>query len=158
MKKKDILIISALRKDARRSLTALSKEIKVPISTIHDKIKNFKGRLIKKHTTIIDFPSMGYNTRANILIKIPKENREEIKNHLMKCSHVNSLFKINNGYDYMIDFVFRHIKDMEDYMESFEKKFNIENKKVHYIIEDLKNEGFMNNPSIVKFQDNWILN
>jgi len=42
LNKKDLLLISKLRENSRIKLTSLSKETSVPISTIFDRLKDFK--------------------------------------------------------------------------------------------------------------------
>jgi Lrp/AsnC family transcriptional regulator, leucine-responsive regulatory protein len=143
MNKKDKKILTELRKDARISLTKLSKITGIPISTIFERIRKQEEDLILKYTSIIDFTKLGYLTRATIVLKIKLENREELKEYLYNHPCVNSLFKINNGYDYMIEGVFKQLKDMEYFIENLEKKFKIEEKKSFYIIEDYKREGCM---------------
>jgi DNA-binding Lrp family transcriptional regulator len=149
MKKKELMIIASLRKNARESLTRMSKDIRVPISTIHDKLRTYNNGVIKKHTAIIDFSKLGYNTRAKVLLKVEKNQRKKVQEYLMNTKNINSLFKINNGYDFMADLVFKHIKEMEDFIENIEHKFNILNKETFYIIDDIRVEEFMSNPSLV---------
>jgi len=149
MKKKEMLIISALRQNCRKSLTQMSKEIKIPVSTLHEKIQGYKGEIIKKHTAIIDFARIGFNTRANVLLKVSREEREKLQNFLNGCNNVNSLLKVNNGFDFLAEFIFEHIKDLEDFIEILEQRFNIQARETYYIIDDLKREEFMANPNLV---------
>lgn len=148
MNKKELMIISALRQDSRKSLTIMSKEIKIPVSTLHEKIQGYSADLIKKHTAIVDFSKLGYNTRANVLIKAEKEQRQEIQDFLSATKNVNSLLKVNNGFDFLVEFVFEHIKDLEDFMEALEQKYKIVAKETYYVIEDIRREEFMANPSM----------
>lgn len=149
MKMKEMLIISALRQNSRKSLTQLSRETKIPVSTLHEKIQLYKNDLIKKNTAIIDFEKIGYNTRANVLLKIERTHRQELQDFLSKCTNVNSLLKVNNGFDFQAELIFEHIKDLEDFMEMLEQKFPITNRETYYIIDDLKREEFMANPQMV---------
>ncbi|MBU4456482.1 MAG: hypothetical protein KKA65_03190, partial [Nanoarchaeota archaeon] len=141
--------IAALRQNSRKSLTQLSKEIKIPISTLHEKIESYKNNLIKKNTAIIDFEKIGYNTRANVLLKIERDKRQELQEYLSKCHNVNCLLKVNNGFDFLVEFIFEHIKELEDFMEILEQKFPILNRETYYIIDDLKREEFMANPQLI---------
>ncbi len=150
MKTKELMIIAALRKNSRESLTKLSKNVHVPISTLHDRMKIYKNGVIKKHTSIVDFSKLGYNTRAKMLLKVDVDKRKSIQEHLENIKNVNSLFKITNGYDYMADVVFKNIKQMEDFIEKLEKKFKIERKAVFYIVDDIKVEDFISNPASVQ--------
>jgi len=146
LKQKDILIISNLRKNARESLTKISKATGIPISTIYDRIKSYENNIINKHTTIVEFAKLGFNTRANIIIKTKRDQRDEIREFLQKNTNLNSVYKINNGYDFLIEAVFRDIKEMEDFIENMESKFSIKSKQVFYIVDDIKRESFLNNP------------
>jgi len=153
MNQKDLLILAHLRNDARITLTNLSKKTNIPISTIYDRLKAQEEGFIQKHTTLIDFSKLGYNTRANITIKVDREQREAIKEYLLKHQNVNSVYKINSGYDFLIETVFKNIKDLEDFMETLDQKFKIVDSQTHYIINDIKREAFMSNPEMLKFID-----
>ncbi len=147
MEKKDILLLAELRKNARESLTHMSKKTGIPISTIYDKLKHFHQSIITKHVTLVDFSDLGFSTRANMLLKVPKDKRPLLCEFLLKHNAVNSAFKINNGYDYHIECLFRTLKEMEDFTEYLEEKFSIRDKKIYFLIEDIKRETFMENPS-----------
>ncbi len=151
MKKTDLLIISSLRQNAREKLTEISKKTRIPVSTIFDRIKMHEGSIIRKHTALVDFGKLGYNTRANIILKIGKGDREAMREFLMKHSSINSAFKINNGYDFLIEAVFANIKEVEDFTDLLEEKFSIKAKQVFYIIDELKREDFLSNPALVSF-------
>jgi DNA-binding Lrp family transcriptional regulator len=149
LSKKELLILCHLRVNARETLTEISKKTSVPISTIFDKLKLYEGNLIKHHTTLINFAQLGFNTRANIMIKVDRDVRDVVKDYLSRHQNINSVFKINNGFDYMFEAIFVNIKDMEDFMENLDKKYKIENKQVYYIVEDIKKESFMTNPDLI---------
>ena len=143
MKKKDLLFLACLRSNARESLTDISKKINTPISTLYDRLKVQQQGIIKKHTTLIDFAKLGYACRVNIAIKVNIEDREEVKRYMLKQPNVNSLYKINNGFDFLIEGIFKNVKDMEDFMEYFEMKFPVKERNVHFIIEDIQREAFI---------------
>lgn len=151
MKKTDLLIISSLRQNAREKLTEMSKKTRIPVSTIFDRIKMHEGNIIKKHTALVDFGKLGYNTRANIILKVNKNDREAMRDFLMNHHSINSAFKINNGYDFLIEAIFANIKEVEDFTDLLEEKFSIKAKQVFYIIDDLKKEEFLSNPSVLAF-------
>ncbi|MBT3408942.1 Lrp/AsnC family transcriptional regulator [Candidatus Woesearchaeota archaeon] len=145
----DMKILSHLRKNARTSLTKLSKYTGIPISTIFEKIKTHEKELITKHTSIIDFFKLGYTTRANIVIKIDKKNRNEIEEFLLKHQNVNSVYKITNNFDFLIEGIFLNLLELEKFHESLEDKFKIKSKQTYYILKDIKREGFMSNPELI---------
>jgi len=97
-KASDLLIVSHLRQDARITLTQMSKQTSIPISTIFDKIRGFKETgLIRKNTSIVSFDRFGFNTKALIFLSTSREERGQLIDILKNSSNVNSLFKVNNG-------------------------------------------------------------
>lgn len=140
---KDVRIVSALRKNARESLTTMARTTGIPVSTIFDRMKVHHGRLITKHTCLLDFNELGYPTRAKAIIKVDRKGRESIRSYLKTHPNVNSLYKINSGFDFMFELVFRNIKELEDFMEALDENHNIIEKKVYYIVDDIKREDFL---------------
>ena len=143
IKKRDLEILTHLRVNARQKLTDISKNTGIPVSTIFDRIRHHEKSVIKKHTSLLDFTKLGYPTRANILLKTKKEQREKLNAFLSSHNNINSAFKINQDFDFMVDCIFPNIKELEYFLEELEEKFNIEKKQVHHVIEDIKLEGFL---------------
>lgn len=150
MKRRDLLIMSYLRNNARESLTTISRLTGIPVSTIFDRLKTDADNLIQRHTCLIDFARLGFSTRANFALKVDKKLRIDLREYLMKHHHVNSVYKINNGYDYMVEGVFRNIKEVEEFSEELEERFKIKHKQVYYIIEDLARERFLTSPDLIE--------
>jgi DNA-binding Lrp family transcriptional regulator len=148
LNKKEMLIMTLLRINSRESLTTMSRLTKIPVSTIYDKIKMHQDKTIKKHTCILDFAKLGFNSRAALSIKACNSKREELKDYLIKHPNVNTIYKINNGFDFWIECIFKHIKDLEDFVEYIEVKFNAK-KQIFYIIDDIKREAFMTDPEMI---------
>ena len=143
LNKSDLVFLTFLRQNARHTLTRISRETKIPITTLYEKLKKHEKEIILKHTTLLDFSKLGYLCRANLLLRADRENRDKLGSYLKAHPVVNNLYKINNGYDFMAESVFENIKELEDFLESLDDKFSLEEKKVFYIIEDIRREGFL---------------
>lgn len=139
---KDKILIKALRQDSRASLTQISKRTRIPISTLYDRLRYHQGELIKKHTSILDFSLLGYNSRIQLLIKSSVEKKEELKKFLNQHENINNISKISGGYDYLVEGYFQDIIATEDFLEEMEEKFNV-TYDAHYIVEDIKREGLL---------------
>jgi len=147
---KDLLLLSYLRQNSRITLKELSKKTGIPVSTIFDRIiTHSKNKLITKHSLIFDFQKIGYTARATILLRIEKEDKEEIATYLTKHTNVNTLYKVNNGYDFIAECIFKNIQELEQFTEQLETKFTIKAKETHYVIHDLKREGFLSDPELM---------
>ena len=148
--KRELIILSKFRENSRESLTRMSKKISVPVSTIYEKLKGYEKSVIKKHTSLLDFSKLGFNTRATIILKVTKENKDPLKDFLLNNRYVNTFYKINNGYDFMIEAIFRELNEVESFVEELEDKYNVQDKKVYYIIDELKKEAFLSNSEYLK--------
>jgi len=152
-KTSDLLIVSHLRQDARITLTQMSRQTRIPVSTIFDKIRYFKETgLIKKNTTIVSFERFGYNTKALVFLSTPREQRIQLIETLKNSANVNSLFKVNNGWDLIAEIISPSFKEIEEFLERIEEKINLTKKEVFYIIEELKREEFFSNPKQLYLQ------
>ena len=147
---KDYLVLANLRQNSRARLTDISKKTCIPTSTLYDKIKNYESDIINRFTLLLNFEALGFNTRVSIMVRIGNESRDSFKDFITKHRAVNTVFRVNNGYDFLVEAVFKQIKHAEDFIDYMEKRFTIEDKKIHYIIDDLKREGFLASPMAFK--------
>ena len=143
MKKTDIKVLVNLRTDGRVPLTELSRKTNLPVSTIHDRLrKNIQSGLIKP-TILFNFDKLGFDTRAHILLSVEPAEKEKLLAHLKEHPNVNSLFRINNGWNVVIECIFKNMTESENFVEKLEQEFQIKQKEVHYVLEELKREGFL---------------
>lgn len=143
MNQNDLKILAQLRSNARIALTKMSKKTGIPVSTIFDRMKQHEENIITKHTSLVDFSKLGFHAKAQLFIKVNREDRKNLQKHLFKHPSVNSMYQINNGYDFLVEGVFKQIKDMEAFKESLEDAFKIESTQIYYIVDDIKKEAFM---------------
>jgi len=152
-KNNELLLLSHFRRNARESLTKISRKTSIPVSTIFDRLKSYENGLIKKHTVLLDFNKLGYMARANAMLQLSSESRVAAKEFLLKNNVVNSLYKINNGFDYFVELICKDMKELEQFLEDLEQKFQIKQKMVFYIIEDLAREKFMTEPDLIRLEN-----
>ena len=139
-------LLHHLRENSREKLTTISKKTKIPISTLFDLLKELQGTFITKSTILLDYHRLGYGARAHVFIKVSNDTREQLQKHLQCHTNVNSIHKINNRWSFVIETIHKNIRDLDKFLENIEKSFNIENKEIHYIIDEVKREGFVMEP------------
>lgn len=150
MEKNELVVLSRLRTNARESLTNMSRKTSIPITTIYNKLRNFEGSLIKKYVALLDFTKIGYNTRAILVLRSKKEFKEKLAEFLTDSKAVNSLYKINNGFDFLVEVVFQGIGDVEYFVEDLENNFKVEKKEIYYIISEINKEVFLGKHEYIK--------
>ncbi|MBN1644481.1 Lrp/AsnC family transcriptional regulator [Candidatus Woesearchaeota archaeon] len=149
IKKKDLMLLAHLRENSRAHLKDIARKTKIPVSTLHDQIKAKAGDAILRNSCLLNFDALGFSVKAHVMFKINKSDKENVRKFLLKSLHVNNMYKINNGYDFIVEFVFKTVSDMEMYLEQIDTKFSIKSKNVHYIIEDMKREAFLSDSRLV---------
>ncbi|MGV8169561.1 MAG: Lrp/AsnC family transcriptional regulator [Candidatus Nanoarchaeia archaeon] len=148
-REKELLILSYFRNDARISLTKLSKMTRMPVSTIFDKLREYKqSKVIKKHTSLLDFRKLGYEIRTQILISSGKDTREQLQKFLVQHPKINNVFRINNGFDFLVESIFRNMEELDEFMRALEE-FSPLQRKEFFVMEDLKREEFLVNSSAI---------
>ena len=143
LSEKDKSIIGYLRKNSRSSLTELSKKTSIPISTLYNKLIAFRGNIIRKHTALLDFKALGFHTQILVFIKCPRLNTEDIQLSLVKSEHINSVFKLHDEFQFLVEGVFEHVADADDYLETLEQKYPGIERKVFYITKEIQRERFL---------------
>lgn len=149
--KKEMLILANLRNNSREPLTKMSKRTSIPVSTIFEKMRGYEKKLITKYTSLLDFTELGYTTRATILLKTSKEYRAKLRDYLLINKSLNTVYRVNNGYDFILEGVFKELKEVENFLEKLEKDFGVTDKYVYYIIDEVKREDFMASPEYVTY-------
>ena len=145
---KDLQIIAHLRQDSRKNLTLISKEIAMPISTVFDRIKRYNNGIITRNTILVDFKKLGYNMKLNMLIKTKTESRDRLRKFLEEHGSVNNVYRVNNGFDYIIEAIFKNLVQVQEFEDALEK-YDIQSIQQYYILEEIKEEGFISEPEMI---------
>ena len=101
-------------------------------------------------TALVDFAKIGFGTRCLIAVKVDRDIRSELEEYLCKNWNVNTVQRVNNGFSFIIDGVFRDMRESEDFIEDIEAKFKVRKKMVFYVIGEVKREAFLSNPATAK--------
>ena len=146
-KERVLLVLSYLRKDARISLTRLSRKTGIPVSTLFDMLKSLqKQGLVKNLTALVNFAEFGYQAKAFVAFSAEKQNRDKLLEVLSRNCCANCLFRINNGWHFLAEGILPNIGEIEGFIEDIEEKVQIENKKIFYVLDELKREAFLASP------------
>jgi len=139
---KDLQILKHLRKNNRGTLTGISKSTGIPVTTVYDRIKMLdQNQIIKKSVCLLDFSKLGFHVKAHFALKV--KEREQFLEFIAKQDCLNSLYRINHGFDFLFEAIFRDMNETRAFSEFIEKNFTVLNKQFYYILEDLKQEEFL---------------
>src|SRR3989339_678337 len=138
MEPKNLQFLSCLRENSREKLTEISKQTKIPISTLFDMLKEMQGSVITKNTVLLNFHKLGFKVHAQIFLKVNPESKEKIRNHLLFNQNVNNLYKINNEWDFVVETLHKNIRELDGFLDALNSKFRIEKHQIHYLVDEIK--------------------
>lgn len=139
----DLKIISLLRRNSRQSLALIARKVGVPSSTLFDKMGAYEKKFIYKHTTLLDFGKLGFSTKVQIALEVPLGKKEQVQEFLSKHKNINSLYKINHGFDFLMECIFKNQADAKNFIEQLQANFGIEHSYIFDVLEELKKEEFV---------------
>ncbi|MBR9703170.1 Lrp/AsnC family transcriptional regulator [Candidatus Woesearchaeota archaeon] len=143
IKLKERQLLAYFRKNARQTLTKISRQTGIPVSTIFDKLRKYEEEIITKHSSLLDFEKLGYMTRAQVFLRTTPENRKLLASMLSIHQNVNNVFRVNNGYDFAIEVIFRTVQELENFIEDLELERGVTEKQVFYVISEIARETFL---------------
>jgi Lrp/AsnC family transcriptional regulator, leucine-responsive regulatory protein len=145
--RKDVEIILHLRNNARKRVTEISRDTKIPATTIYDRVRTHeKSGLIKRYAGLLDFDKLGYPVKTHFAIRVDKDSRKELQSFLQEQPNINSLYKIGYGPDFLFEALFRNFTETEEFVEKLGERFDIKEIQNFHVIEELKKEEFLTKP------------
>lgn len=142
MKNKKLEIIQHLRQNSREKLTQMSRKTSIPVSTIFEYLKSFENDIIKKHTCLIDFKELGFDLRVTMLIQSNQETKQDLQKFLLGHTQVNTVYRINNGYDFFAEVLFRNMNELQVFLDELDTR-GIKKRKEHYVLDEIRKEAFL---------------
>ena len=144
MKLKEKEIIKYLRKGKRVNISEIARELNLPISTVRDRIARIENRYVIKRSSILNYKSIGYVAHAMLAVKIGSEHKFVFLDFLKEQNCVNSIYRINTGFNFMIELIFKDHLKLLNWMEAIKAKFPLEITSFQ-ILKVEKKEGFVPN-------------
>ncbi|MBU0536729.1 MAG: Lrp/AsnC family transcriptional regulator [Nanoarchaeota archaeon] len=143
LKTKDMKILRCLRKNSNQPLTDIARETGIPVTTIYDRMRLHDKEIIRKYTILLDFPKIGYHAKTKIALKTGIGSKEKLLKFLTEHPNVNSISKINLGFDFFIEVIFRDQEETHNFIDQIEEMFQIEEKHVFSVVDEIEMERFL---------------
>lgn len=140
IEKQDLLVLGKLRANSRATLTDIGAELKIPVTTVFEKVRKLKRKVITKYVDILAFEKIGFVVRANFILKVEEKKREQLRKFLLEHKNVNSLFRTNSGFDFFVETIFADMSQLQQFSDQLDALKAT--KKMHFVVEEIKREGF----------------
>ncbi len=114
--KKDELILSELKKNARQSTKSIAKHINIPRVTVHDRIQKLMERgVIKSFNVTIDYQKIGFPSEVFIFISFlpnPDVSQRQLAKRITKFPGVYEVHIISGEYDLLLKVRGKSLEDI----------------------------------------------
>ena len=121
---KDLQILEALKQNGRASTQAISKKTRIPITTVHHRMKKMEeSGVIKGYTVVIDNKKLGRPFSAYILITVDyrllkekKTTQYDIVKKLKQSDSVEEASMLTGGADIIIRVRSKDIDELNEFV------------------------------------------
>lgn len=98
---KDMDILGLLKKNAKSTTQQISRELNIPITTVHNRIKKLESSgIIEKYTIILNHKKLGKTISARLMIRVTKlADQFKICNEVLNLESVEKVYQITGDYD-----------------------------------------------------------
>jgi len=113
---KDQIILNELKKNSRVTTKDLSKNVKIPRVTVHDRIqKMIKNGVIKSFDVKIDYNKIGLPTEVFIFVSfLPNANisQRELAKRISKLERILEVHIISGEYDLLLKVIGKSLEEI----------------------------------------------
>jgi len=121
---KDFQIIETLKSDAKLTTHEISKKLRIPVTTVHNRIKKLEEEgVIKGYSVVLDYPKIGKEILAHILVSVnyalpsgSKMNQEEIARKIRKLPDVESVSIVTGETDMIVKVRVKNITQLNSFI------------------------------------------
>jgi Lrp/AsnC family transcriptional regulator, leucine-responsive regulatory protein len=126
--KKDELIMTELKKDARKTTKAIAADTNIPRVTVHDRIKKMiQNGIIKGFSVSIDYKKIGYSTEVFVFISFlpnPEVSQRQLAHNIARLPGVYEVHIISGEYDLLLKVRGTSMEDIGILVVDKLRKFN----------------------------------
>jgi len=141
MDKLDNKIIKSLNENARKSFRAISKELKVSLSTIANRIKKLEDNgIIERYIPVINREKVGFDITAVINLKISHGTLIETQTKISKDNHISAIYDITGDWDSLIIAHFKDRRDLNSFIKRVLSIENVERSNTQVVLNIVKDE------------------
>lgn len=118
---KDAKILKLLQGNARLSVRTMAKQLIMPPTTIHSRIKKMEREgVIKSYTTVLDESKLGVGAKAFVFVTLSARSKKaslnNVLNEIAKYPEVREVCAISGDWDVLIKIMARNTDDVGNFV------------------------------------------
>jgi DNA-binding Lrp family transcriptional regulator len=141
MDKLDSSILEVLNKNGRKSYREISRELKVSLSTVSNRVKKLEDdKIIEGYVPVINLEKIGYDLTVVINIKIAHGKLIEVQQRISRDSNVSAVYDITGDWDSLVIAHFKNRRDLNSFIKRILSIENVERSNTQIVLNIVKNE------------------
>lgn len=102
----DLKIIGILKRDARTPISRMAKDLNLPRTTVHERVKRLIERgIIRSYTVIPDYAKLGKSTTAFVLVSFmpgTEYSQRKVAEEIASLENVHEVHLISGDWDILV--------------------------------------------------------
>jgi len=139
--KKDLIILSELLKNSRKSYSDLAEIVKLSVPAVKSRIdKLAKNGIIENFSIDINYNLLTDGKQNILLIKAPYKNLQEIAAILYDHPHVKNVRFMTGMYNILVSTNFITDKQKAEFISWFNETINVDDLEIFFVYDELKDK------------------
>lgn len=137
--KKDKLILNVLKDQSNLSIKQISKLVKIPATTVYNRIKNLENeKIIKGYGVDLDYEKIGYDFKVIIQVRISKGKLFEVEKTVSKFSNVYAVYDLTGDFDALIIARFKTRQSLDDFLKKLQSYNFVQRTHTSFVLNTIK--------------------
>ncbi|NPA84754.1 MAG: Lrp/AsnC family transcriptional regulator [Crenarchaeota archaeon] len=137
----DMKILSILMNDARKSVREIARELGVSPATVHNRMKRLQQEgVLKGFMPIVDFPKLGYQVTAIIMVSVEGQRLREFENELKEMKNVIAIYDITGEFDVLVIAKFKDVQALDFFVKDLLEREGIKKTVTHIAFNVVKED------------------
>jgi len=135
----DKKVLNALIENSKLSLREIAKKADVSVATAMHRVNNLeKEGIIKKYTTLVDYPKLGYDVEVLIEVRISKGKLFQVEKEIAHHPNVFAVYDLTGDFDAGILARFKNRRQMDTFLKKIQTYDFVERTNTRMILNTIK--------------------
>ena len=137
----DLRIIEELNENARNSFRAISRKLKVSLTTVVNRVKKLEhDGIITGYIPLIDLDKAGFGLLTIIGVRISHGKLIQVEKRISKNPHVYEIYDTTGDWDAMIIARFRNRQELNQFIKNVLAEEHVERTNTQIVLNVVKDE------------------
>ncbi|MCX6707126.1 MAG: Lrp/AsnC family transcriptional regulator [Candidatus Woesearchaeota archaeon] len=119
-------IIKCLRHGKRVNVSAIAREMKLPVSTVADKIRKIDRKYVIKRSSLLDYPALGYLSHHMLAVKVNGNAKQEFLDCMKEDRSISSIYHTNSNFTFLLEIVCKDSYEFVRWIENIRSKYPVD--------------------------------